>query len=184
MFRMMRVAGYLIALAFVGVVAGVLLAGCGKDNPLSPDRGGIATPNFITVPQAGGEKDGAKPAAISQSFRLDHNPGGLFTFDRYTVYLPPKFTDVAGVLTLTITVPDPNVLMCDLTISPDKANKFKLPVVLTTSYAGTSGTPGSVSELWFNPTTNLWETIQSQDNAVLLTVSTSLMHFSRYALAG
>ncbi len=65
----------------------------------------------------------------SQSFTLDGSVGGTFTFGRYKLEFPPYAVRGNGVV--TISIPDPAVVGCDLSISPANLNGFNKPVRLT-----------------------------------------------------
>lgn len=65
----------------------------------------------------------------AQSFHLDGAAGGTFTFGRYRLEFPPGAVRGDGVV--TISVPDPSVVGCDLSISPPSLNGFDRPVLLT-----------------------------------------------------
>ena len=86
-------------------------------------------------PQAGG----------SLSFPIVGAQGGTFQFGRYRLYFPPNA--VRGNGTVTISVPDANIVGCNLTISPARLNGFDQPVVLTMACDNTDLSVAGVAAL-------------------------------------
>ncbi len=186
--------------ALVGV--GLALAGCGQA-PLGPSSiatggglGGISlTPPIVTL-ASNGTVDyvwapvgaavvpsvslaSALPRSVSASAKLDGSKGGTVRAGRFRVALPPGA--FSGFATVTVSVADTTVMICDLSISPQSANKFAYPALLITDYSGTTVDVSTVTTYWYDPTQLLWVSLSGRSNVSGTTVVTSLDHFSTYA---
>ncbi|MDI6809908.1 MAG: hypothetical protein QME66_13220 [Candidatus Eisenbacteria bacterium] len=135
------------------------------------------------MPLPGGK--GVSEGPIRTLFTFDEATGGTFNLDRYTLGFEPGFIDNVdgGPVGVTLTIPDPSIVMLDLTIAPSEWNSFEDVVVVTISLAGTGVSPKDVLGLWYNKQTGLWEQVSLNYSEEGNTVSLELKHFSRYALA-
>jgi len=110
----------------------------------------------------------------------DH--GGTLSVGRFTIQVPAGA--YKGDATIGVSVPDQGVLQCNLSISPASANGFRVPVTLTTSYAGANVVdPNALVEVWFDESSGLWRPVlgTSVDPANKEVVA-PLAHFSRYGV--
>ena len=154
--------------------------GCSRD-AASPIPAGIVDPHIVGYPITPDASMVPSSGPASISLNLDGPTGGTVTLGAFSVYFPPKA--VKGPYTVTMTIPDPTLLACDLSIAPGAANKFGKPVTLTFNYVGTDAT-APLTAIWYNPSSGLWESIGGTDSPTTLTYSVQLSHFSQYALSG
>ncbi|MBI5837544.1 MAG: hypothetical protein HZB25_09890 [Candidatus Eisenbacteria bacterium] len=175
-------------LAALLMLSGVVLAGCQGDpvqrlaNVPDPSEqlgpGGLMWIN--PSPGSSGGALGHAGRQYSRTFALDGSKGGTYTFDRYTVSFPPGA--VAGNGFVTIVIPNPIFVGCDLSISPSNLNGFSKPVTLTMGLVNTNVTPlniDGVSIYWDDPSSK-WVKVGSKIDKVKFTVGADLQHFSAY----
>lgn len=180
-----------IASAAVAALLSFLL-GCGT-SPTAPQnlggslvQGGNSSPPMLKVNPDGSVSyvqltqvnASGTIAAQSSSAKIDGNRGGTVTCGRFTVIVPPGA--FVGPATITVSVADPTVLICDLSIAPQAANKFKVPVQLVTDLSNLNVSPGNQTIYWYNPTQNLWVDMDAAPDASAKTVTANLNHFSKY----
>ena len=130
----------------VGTV--LVLAGCSK-SPLAPgDQGGLGrlmpppvasfsedgSVAYVWAPVAEKAGDPLPPVAVterdvSRSSDIDGDKGGSVHVGRFTVTVPPGA--FSGPATVTISMPDSSLMICELSITPLSANAFQVPVLLT-----------------------------------------------------
>ena len=147
-------------------------------------------PAFLRAPGGTAEAfSSSGSGSASSSSTIDGLRGGIVSNGRFQLLIPPGA--IAGRATVTITVPDPTVLRCELSISPPELNGFLVPVQLVADYSGTLGPgPGSPAPsdpalLWFDELNQRWvrmpgSAVSSWNN----TISTPLPHFSDYGVVG
>jgi hypothetical protein len=195
-----RKASALAALICVGLV----LAGCGQ-SPLAPGetgQGGVtvhSTPPVVTLAgdgtvdyvQAPVESTltedvnediniVAYPKAERVSVRVAGSRGGAVRAGRFSLKIPPGAFE--GDATVTITMPDTTVMVCDLSIAPLSANGFKVPVVLTADLSSTDLPDASTLTMyWYDPSGLTWVNCSAKSRTMGALVTMSLEHFSRYA---
>src|SRR2546428_11237745 len=123
---------------------GLALSGCSQ-SPLSPGNpaqsagtglnstrppvvsfGTDGTVGYIQAP-VGDEVDSSDPAAALQASlrstkNVDGGRGGVVRVGRFSVAIPPGA--FSGSATVTMSMPDSNVMICDLSITPSSANRF------------------------------------------------------------
>jgi len=187
--------------ALVGV--GLALAGCSQ-SPLAPgeDTSIAATSSSLAPPIVSFGADGtvgyvpapigfptgtstvhlatALPTAVAASASIDGNKGGTVRAGRFSVKVPSGA--YAGLATVTVSMPDSTVMICDLSISPMSANKFKVPVQLTADLSDPTLTDATgYTNYWFDPSRQLWLSLASKSRCSGTLVTTSLDHFSTYA---
>src|SRR5262249_23516991 len=117
-----------------------LLALWGCSNlPTAPNVGGGETsPGFLRVPTgAAGAFGSSGPGGGGGSGVVDGERGGTVTNGRFQLRIPPGA--FAGTATISIVVPDPAVLRCELGFSPASVNGFRAPVQLAVRYRSPSG---------------------------------------------
>jgi hypothetical protein len=172
------------ALATISLVA---IVGCGRapsaPNVASGPPDTYTSPVFVQVPRAG-DATGAVPTGIqSGEAPIDGAIGGEIQVGRFTVVVPAGA--FVGTATIHVTVPDPNVVACELEISPASANGFTLPVDLRANCAGATNVDlAQCGTLWYDEANGVWRTVSG--TAVDLeaqTVTASLWHFSTYGVA-
>lgn len=164
------------------LLAAGALAGCSA-LPSSPGSNAIRDPDFVRVAsQPAGTLSLAATGPTSSSKNIDGNKGGSLTVGRFTVQVPPGA--YKGPATITITVPDQNLLVCDLGISPAAANNFAVPVTLTNDYQNTNVTDSSqLLELWYDAAARVWRVVPGYTvDTAKKTVSAPLSHFSDYGV--
>jgi hypothetical protein len=134
-------------------------------------------PAFVRVPSTG-------TASLSGSATIGGLLGGSLKVGRYTVTVPPGA--YLGTATITIKVPDPTVLRCDLSISPASANHFLVPVTLVADASGANGISLiSLQTVTLNETTGVWGLVPNVSvNVLNQRVYTPLFHFSKYGIVG
>jgi len=184
--------------ALVGVA--LALAGCGQ-SPLAPDTsaGSVLTPvtpplvsiaedgtvSYVTAPVSAGA-DSASPTLVSPlprsvaaTARVDGNLGGTVRAGRFSVMIPPGA--FVGPATVTVSMPDSTVMICDLAISPAAANKFLKPVQLMANLYSPDMTDASgCTNYWFDPTRNTWVSLATKSSCAGALITTNLSHFSKY----
>jgi hypothetical protein len=120
------------------------------------------------------------PNRVSASARIDGSVGGFLRAGRFLVRVPPgAFT---GAATVTVTMPDSALMLCDLSISPLSANHFKVPVELVADLSATNLADASTCTMyWYDPTRFVWMNLVGKTRTSGSLVLTNLDHFSKYA---
>jgi hypothetical protein len=186
-----------MATAALLAMAAWILAGCGN-TPLGPVQaptasvstgGALTSPPIVNVSPDGdvtftqvdpnGAHRSGTTSSASTSAKIDGNKGGTLTCGRFSLVIPPGA--FIGPATVTMSVSDPSVLMCDLSISPSAANKFAVPVLLTVNLSDLTIDPTTLTFYWYDTTHATWVALPSTANVTGGTLTTSLSHFSKYA---
>jgi len=133
------------------------------DQAGSPLKAGTLTPRFL----------------ISASY-IDGSRGGTVRAGRFSVMLPAGA--FSGPAVVTVSMSDSTVMICDLTISPATANKFKTPALLTADLSS----PGLIdaaafTTYWYDPAKAAWVNLLAKSRVSGTKVTTTLDHFSTYA---
>jgi hypothetical protein len=169
----------------IGWIALVLLAipwltACSR-LPSTPGDNGYAQPQFVTVNHLGGLA-GATGSSDSQSSSIDGALGGRVSCQRFTLDVPPGAFE--GTATVTIHVPDVNVLRCDLSITPESANQFLVPVTLKADLADTDALdPSNLLPVWHDQDAGVWREVPGWSVApTTLVIQGPLSHFSEYGI--
>jgi len=159
------------------------LAGC-TASPVGAPRLTVENPEFVraqTVPQ----DDGVGPTASESgsdgptaSRVIDGRKGGVVDVGAFRVQVPPGAFE--GSATITLEQPDPAVLRCALSIAPESANFFKVPVLLIARPPDRNAI-GKVM-VWYDPSAATWRRIASLPSADVQEVIAPLTHFSDYGL--
>ncbi len=140
------------------------------------------TPEFVRVPVGAAGSFAAAGGGSSSSKQINGAIGGTFSQGHFTLIVPPGA--ILGNATLTITVPDPSVMHCELSISPPEANRFVVPVRLVAD-CGTAAnlSAWAMQTLWFDEVNNQWVVVPgSSVDAAAATINTPLAHFSAYGV--
>ena len=191
----------------LGLLAGIglSLAGCSQ-SPLSPvesglngGAGGSSTPPPIVTFASNGTVDyvwapvGAAvdasasvslastlPRSVSSSQRIDGSRGGTLRAGRFTVKIPAGA--FSGPATVTVSMADSTVMICDLTIAPGSANKFQVPAQLTADLSAPNITDATnFTMYWYDPAGKVWVNLFAKSTISGTNVTSSLEHFSTYA---
>jgi hypothetical protein len=103
--------------------------------------------------------------------------GGVLRNGDWTVSIPAgSFT---GVGLVTMTVPDPAVRSCQLSIVPKALNSFRAPVTLSCRLQSQEEVRTFAMQGW-DPGTNGWKVMESKTDSRALTCDAALPHFSTY----
>jgi len=143
-------------------------------------------PTFVQVSadslDSAGHLVPAEPSVVSA--KIDGSVGGELHNGRFSLQVPKGAWE--GTLTVTMTVPNPTVMRCDLTIDKPDQNHFKQPVVLCgmcNNVVSANSADGMVF-VCLNDMTGKWSPVAgSTTNANTGLVSASLQHFSQYGVA-
>jgi hypothetical protein len=170
-------------LAAVAIAGAVWLTGC--SNTVSPGSNAIHDPIFL---QSASHRVGPYSAqsgstdALSGSADIDGAQGGQLQVGRFTLTVPAGAW--SGVATVTINVPSAAIVHCQLHITPESANAFKLPVVLRTDCSGTDAfDPASLAEIWYDVAAGVWREVPgSRPDVMEFDVVAPLSHFSDYGV--
>lgn len=153
----------------------LLLAGC-STSPLSPVQTSGQSQAFSADPTAA-SSDLLTSTAQVVSGTVNGLLGGVIRNGDWTVTIPAGAFSGTGVI--TVTVPDPSVRKCDLSIFPSALNDFKVPVTLTCRLQSAAEV-GAYSMMWWDPGTKTWVAIPYTNSASTLTCNAPLAHFSTY----
>jgi hypothetical protein len=105
--------------------------------------------------------------------------GGTVSAGDFTVVIPPGA--LLRTCEITVSQPDVDHPVVNLSISPASANRFLVPVILTAKADRLSPALLSLACVsYYNPTTGKWEDLASTASLLNLTISTPLFHFSTY----
>ena len=185
----------LVLLASAGFLVG-LSVGC-SENPIAPDLTTPSTPtpdplqnepNFVQSPGESNQTyvpiaNEFDPETGTGTSEFDGSQGGTLRVGRFTLIIPAGAFD--GPATVSLSVPDPEVLICDLQISPATTNNFRVPVTLKVDCAGL--VEGEALDdlyiLWLDEAKGKWK---MQGNTfpdpASSSVHSDLNHFSTYSL--
>ena len=195
--------GWLKAPALTLLAAiGLGLSGCSQ-SPLSPGNpaqgggtsfnsamppivsfGADGTVDYVVAPVGTADNPsvnlaGALPTSLRSTANLDGSRGGMVRVGRFSVKIPPGA--FIGPATVTMSMPDSNVMICDLAITPQAANKFKYPVQLTADFSSSGITDVStLTTYWYDPTRITWVNLSAKSRISGSAVTTALEHFSTY----
>jgi hypothetical protein len=203
------------------VLAAVLAAfsGCGN-SPVGPapvGTGGGGDPNpavmgpeilvvhpdgttsWTQLPFGGGSdpagsltEPGATSSKLEVVERVDGLLGTKMRCGRFYLMIPPGAFD--GVGSVTMSMEDSTVMVCDLEIFPAELNSFHEPVKLALSVNDTDASADTLSIYWHDPDKNDWvdmavdkdlsdnpETTAAPYPVNMRGVMTELRHFSKYS---
>ena|SRR5467141_961973 len=178
---------------------GLVLAGCGTSplGPGDPARSASVAPPVVALAPDGSveyvwapmDTAVAEPAAdtaspppqsLSASARIDGSHGGVVRAGRFSVKVPAGA--LSGTATVTLSMPDSTIMVCDLSIAPSSANGFKIPVQLTADLSSTDlSDASSLTMYWYDRNRHTWVNCSSKSRCMGTLVTMNLEHFSRYA---
>lgn len=170
----------------ITMLSAAAIVGCGR-TPTAPraaaEPGTYSAPVFAAVPRSGDALGATPMGAQSGSSEVDGAVGGEVQVGRFTVIVPAGA--FAGTATIHVNIPDPNVVACELEISPAEANAFAIPVQLRADCQGATNVDlANCGTLWFDEENGVWRTVSGTivdlENH---TVTASLWHFSHYGVA-
>jgi hypothetical protein len=106
--------------------------------------------------------------------------GGIVSAGDFTLVIPPAA--ITGTVTVTVSQPDLDHPIVNLSISPASANRFRLPVLMIANAKRMDHSLIGIAEInYYNPATGQWERVPGSSVSILnLTVTAPLMHFSTY----
>ncbi len=174
------VLGSLAALAAIAVVVG-----CSR-SPVAPQPFGsdaYVAPKFARVADPSPGSSSLLSGGLSGSGEVNGATGGEVAVGRFRVVVPPGAFQ--GLATITIQVPDPDVISCELDITPASANGFLVPVSLVADCAGaTNVNLANCGTLWYDEQAGVWRTVNGTIvDLVNSRVTAQLPHFSTYGVA-
>jgi len=162
----------------------LLMVGC-SGSPLSPEQPSGQTSALSTDPAA--SNSGLLTDLVSTTTNLlakvvstavNGLLGGVVRNGDWTVTVPAGAYSGTGVVTVTVT--DPSVRKCDLSIAPLSLNSFQKPVTLTCKLQTLDQVQTYVIK-WWDPSTGKWVDLPTTRDTMRLTCSASLPHFSTYS---
>ncbi len=162
----------LLVLGFAALLA---LGGC-SNMPTAPV---LQDNSATTAASVSAEALGATAVTSATKTKTVGLLGGVVSAGDFTVVIPPGA--LLRTCEVTVTQPDVNHSVVNLSISPASANRFLVPVILTAKADRLSPALLSLACLsYYNPTTGNWENLASTVSLLNLTISTPLSHFSTY----
>lgn len=188
------------AFLMVACATGVLLAGCGlSPNAPTLDGSSASAGGEIAVlavsPDGSVDYDsvgtgGELDSLMIDSLRSDSSCalkvtgevgplGGVLRAGRFVLNFPPDALPKPA--TVTMSLPDSTLMLCDLDISPVSMNDFAIPVELSLDIRGLSVSPSELSIYWYDPTPGRWVDMHATPDLTGQAVTESLTHFSTYA---
>ena len=164
-------------------------AGTGLNSTMPPvvSFGTDGTVGYIEAPVGDAVNASVNPVvALQTSLRstknVDGSRGGVVRAGRYSVAIPPGA--FSGSATVTLSMPDSNVMLCDLSITPSSANRFKYPAQLTADFSSSGITDAStLTTYWYDPARLTWVNLSTKSRVSGFAVTTALDHFSTYVAA-
>jgi len=156
----------------------LILAGC-STSPLSPKQPFGQEQGFSTDPTVSSSDriSESLPTSSQISATVNGLMGGTLKNGDWTVRIPAGAFSGIGVV--TVTVPDPAVRSCQLSIVPSLLNSFRVPVTLSCRLQSTTEVKGYQME-WWDPGTKTWKPIPSTTSATTMSCDAPLPHFSTY----
>jgi hypothetical protein len=146
-----------------------------------------AEPEFVRVEAVAVDTAG-QPIPVQASTvlgKIDGGKGGSLHNGRFDLEVPPGAWE--GEMTVTLTVPDPALMQCQISIDKPEANQFKVPVMLY-GHCDNAVSVDSSEEMIFvcqDDLTGEWKEVQgSTSSTATATVSAALPHFSNYGVVG
>ncbi len=164
-------------LGMLPILAAVLLfVGC-STSPLSPEQQSGQNQGFSANPMS--ENAGLlSSTAKVVSGTVDGLLGGVIRNGDWTVKIPAG--SFSGVGLVTVTVPDPGVRSCELSIVPSLLNTFRVPVTLSCRLQSADEVR-DYKMMWWDPSAKTWNLISSTTSAATMSCDAPLPHFSTYS---
>lgn len=157
-------------------VAALALSSCSKSSLEAPSTL-VKDPVFETARAPVGN-EAAPVGPQLGSIAIDGALGGSLSVGSFRVEVPAGA--FLGSATISITQSDPNILKCDLGISPASANQFVVPVSLVAKLPS-SAALSTDQNMWFDPSVQAWRLIGSAPDPAATELRSELWHFSTYA---
>lgn len=191
-----------LAVAALSGVLGWALSGCSK-SPLAPSglgsqSAGSSGFSVLTISPSGavgfvpaptgsalsGSLDpslsGTSGSGSSSSVgEIDGAKGGKLNCGRYSLTVPAGA--FSGVATITMTLADSTVMLCDLQITPAELNDFQVPVQLSLETHELSVDLSTIGIYWYDPAQLAWVNMLAGSDPTSGTLTANLSHFSKYA---
>jgi len=176
-----RIARLILVPLMIAGLAGVW--GC-STHPLGSMAAPVTTvsnPTFVgSAP--GASSDGLIGSLLGGLLRLvgrvvDGLLGGSVSNGNWTVVIPPGAYTGSG--TVSLSVPNAQPALCDISISPASLNGFDVPVQLSYKLRSLDELANSAI-VWWDPEARLWRVIESTADSTTLTRTAPLLHFSQY----
>jgi hypothetical protein len=156
------------------------------------------TTSWTQLPPGGGypaastSGPGSTGRKVEVAARVDGALGVKLQCGRFYLMVPPGA--IAGEGTVTMTMEDSTVMVCDVEIFPKELNGFQKPVSLALCTNDTDASADTLSIYWYDPDRNDWvdmgcdkdlsdnvETMEAPCPVNMRGVMTTLSHFSRYS---
>ncbi|HMI31010.1 MAG TPA: hypothetical protein VK527_04660 [Candidatus Limnocylindrales bacterium] len=117
--------------------------------------------------------------SLSTTVMVEGIHGGMLRAGRFSVKIPAGA--FSGSATVTLSMPDSTLMICDLSISPSSANRFRYPAKLTADLSSSGITDASTyTTYWYDPARLTWVNLSARSMTSGSTVTTALEHFSTY----
>jgi len=124
---------------------------------------------------------------------VDGSVGGRIVCGRFVATVPAGAFE--GVGTITMTMPDTTLMLCELEVTPAELNDFAVPVELSLRTIGTTTDLDSLEVYWWDPAKSQWTAMGCRRSNTLEPVlademvtaepikgaTLPLNHFSKYA---
>lgn len=174
-----------LRLSFLAALASIsALTGC-STLPTQPTAGappsGQSGPEFVQARPVAGGLSAESAAPLQGSGAVNGTTGGSVTVGRFTLLVPSGA--FVGTRTFTITVPNPDVLVCDLGASG--TGSFVKPLRLVLDWNATNvSDPAQLQIVWRieSSVTSTWAPTATTIDAGLQTATTELMEITDYGL--
>ena len=132
---------------------------------------------WSSLPRTQVQQSGQSAASKVVSGTINGAAGGVLRNGDWSVKIPAG--SFPGVGLVTVTVPDPAVRSCQLSIAPSALNSFRAPVTLSCRLQSQEEVRTFVMQSW-DPGTRSWKASDSKTDSRALSCSASLPHFSTY----
>ncbi len=163
-------------LATLPALAALLLfVGC-STSPVSPEQPSGQSQALSVDPTAANSGLLSSTAKVV-SGTVNGLLGGVIKNGDWSVTIPAGSFSGTGLV--TVTVPDPSVRRCELSIFPSPLNSFTVPVTLSCRLQSADEVRDFVM-MWWDPSTKTWKVISSTTSSTTMTCDAPLSHFSTY----
>lgn len=170
-----------------GAVAAIVAAmtwGCAALPTAPTPLDSTGTPQFVRVSSGGSGSFSVTPATGNTSSReINGQSGGTVSCGHFKLVVPPGA--FAGRATVSLTVPDPSVMKCQLDVSSAGA-QLLLPVLLEADCSsGVNVDPSSLVMMWDDVQNDRWDVVPgSSVSAATLVVGAPVLRCGSYGVAG
>ena len=153
----------------------------------------IPTALQVTMPGTFAEAEFDPTRRLSVQRVVDGSAGSRLVCGRFVATVPAGAFE--GVGTITMTMPDTTLMLCELEVTPAELNNFAVPVELSLRTTGTTTDLDSLEVYWWDPAKSEWKAMGCQRSDTLEPVlaeemvtaqpikgaTLPLSHFSKYA---